>query len=218
MRERPIVMTPENAQKCHEGTKTQTRRILRIQPWEGIGRIEGPAFYSPTKVDQKTGEEYPGEEVFGAYDADGQWGCPCPFGRPGDRLWVRENGWERPERTPKMMRDGADTWERFYYDALLDSGERDELKGYGFKRRPSIHMPRWACRTVLEITDVRVERLQAISEADALAEGVLVHPDAETGARMEYFALWESLHGVGSWGKNPWVWVLTFREVATCGI
>lgn len=225
IRERPILMTPENAQKCHEGTKTQTRRIVKPQPPEDFGKILGPEMYAPVKAD-KFGEEYPGEDVFGVYSYDGEWGAVFPYGQVGERIWVRENGWERPARTPKMLRDGADTWERFYFDALLDSGEAEELKGYGFKRRPSIHMPRWACRTVLEMTEVRVERLQDISDADALAEGVSVKPDAEiaarvagppeTGARMEYFALWESIHGAGSWAQNPWVWVIAFRKVGAC--
>lgn len=196
MKERPILMTPENAQKCHDGTKTQTRRIVKPQPEMMWKRI-----------------------VAMVEDHD------CPYGQTGDRLWVRENGWERPARTSKMLRDGADTWERFYFDALLDSGEAEELKGYGFKRRPSIHMPRWACRTVLEITELRVERLQQINLEDCQSEGVRC--ESYTGPpyctwcsgheapchRDAYKTLWESINGVGSWALNPWVWVLTFRRV-----
>lgn len=225
MKERPILMTPENAQKCHEGTKTQTRRVVKQQPPEDVGKILGPEMYAPVKVD-KFGEEYPGEDVFGVYSDDGEWGAVFPYGQVGDRLWVRENGWERPARTPKMLRDGADTWERFYFDALLDAGEAEELKGYGFKRRPSIHMPRWACRTVLEITEVRVERLQEISDKDARAEGCPTHVVEHTFRkvyrdekeraihRIESFQrLWESINGHGSWALNPWVWVLELRRV-----
>ena len=208
MKERPIVMTPENAQKCHIGAKTQTRRLVKLPAWS-------------TEVAE-----------------DNARSCVpfCPYGQVGDRLWVRENGWERPARTPKMLRDGADTWERFYFDALLDAGEAEELKGYGFKRRPSIHMPRWACRTVLEITDVRVERLQEISEEDAIAEGVTClggvngtydrddfsgcwtnYSNTETAAYWNspidsYHSLWDSINGVGSWALNPWVWVIEFRR------
>lgn len=197
MRERPILMTSENAQKCYEGTKMQTRRI--VKPRNG------------------STADYAGVDY------------PCPYGVAGDRLWVRENGWERPARTSKMLRDGADTWERFYFDALLDSGEAEELKGYGFKRRPSIHMPRWACRTVLEITDVRVERLQEINLEDCQSEGVRC--ESYTGPpyctwcsgheapchRDAYKTLWESINGVGSWALNPWVWVITFQKVGRCG-
>lgn len=228
VKERQILMTPENAQKCHDGRKTQTRRIIKSQPPEDVGKILGPEMYAPGKVD-KFGEEYPGEDVFGVYSVAGEWGAVFPYGQVGERIWVRENGWERPARTSKMLRDGADTWKRFYFDALLDSGEAEELKGYGFKRRPSIHMPRWACRTVLEITEVRVERVQDISEEDAKAEGVtrIDHgreyyfsamrdePDHRNWGDPTdaYKELWESIHGKGSWELNPWVWVIEFRKV-----
>lgn len=224
MRERPILMTPENAQKCHEGTKTQTRRIVNPQPPYGCEYIingayshalcrslENPRLWVPPTAKSKDHR------------------LPCPYGVVGDRLWVRENGWERPARTPKMLRDGADTWERFYFDALLDAGEAEELKGYGFKRRRSIHMPRWACRTVLEITDVRVERLQEITVGDAMAEGVTRvdqgreyyfsamrdEPDHRNwvDSTDAYKELWESINGVASWAMNPWVWVISFRKV-----
>lgn len=214
MKERPILMTPENAQKCHDGTKTQTRRINGLEevnsgPW-GYPQMTKPGVY--TFLDPTQANPYNN-----ALDVK------CPYGVVGDRLWVRENGWERPARTPKMLRDGADTWERFYFDALMDSGEAEELKGYGFKRRPSIHMPRWACRTVLEITEVRVERLKDISLADAIAEGAPPsHPSIDAVSRdfgfqdfprSWYAQIWESIHGKGSWDLNPWVWVIGFKRV-----
>lgn len=207
MKERPILMTPENAQKVHDVAKTQTRRVLNPQL-----EIRCHMLCVAKKTD------------------DGFWIWPnakeevireCPYGIVGDRLWIRENGWERPYRTERMLRDGADTWEPFYYDALLCPGEAEELKAYGFKRRPSIHMPRWACRTVVEITDIRVERVQNISEDDARAEGCQPLPDAEIAARiagdsparMEFWALWKSINGPDSWERNEWVWVITFRKV-----
>lgn len=198
MKERPMLMTPENAQKCHEGTKTQTRRIVSVPSWASDEDMLKLAIQRPA-----TGI---------AYFVDGMpvKRLTCPYGVVRDRLWVRENGWERPARTPKMLRDGADTWERFYFDALLDAGEAEELKGYGFKRRPSIHMPRWACRTVLEITEIRVERLQEISDEDARAEGI---QEVGIGAVHDFMLLWESINNAGSWALNPWVWVLTFRKV-----
>lgn len=211
MKERPILMTPENAQKCHEGTKTKTRRIINPQPkvvhgWGGC--------YLQTN------------QIF----RDGRIGLECPHGSAGDRLWVRENGWERPARTSQMMRDGADTWEPFYFDALLDQGEAEELKGYGFKRRPSIHMPRKYCRTVLEITSIKVERLQEITEEDVIAEGVNRIAHGRNGYYYSAFRdvphhanwidpvdaykeLWESINGKGFWAVNPWVWVVSFTKV-----
>lgn len=218
MKERPILMTPGNAQKCHDGTKTQTRRIMKVQPDDDAKILMG-------ELGASHGVAYIGNAQSGGLVTRVQ----SPFGIVGDRLWVRENGWERPARTSKMLRDGADTWERFYFDALLDSGEAEELKGYGFKRRPSIHMPRWACRTVLEITEVRVERVQDISEEDAKAEGVtrIDHgreyyfsamrdePDHRNWVDPTdaYKELWESITGAGSWGLNPWVWVIEFKKV-----
>ncbi len=152
---------------------------------------------------------------------DGKWNQrPLPYGLPGDRLWVRENGWERPERTAKMMREGADTWKPYYFDADgLSWQDLEDFKAWRFKRRPSIHMPRWASRITLEIIGVRAERLQDISEADALAEGITLHPDHHNKPRdniygpvQTYRDLWESINGPGSWEANPWVWVVEFKR------
>lgn len=135
----------------------------------------------------------------------------CPYGQPGDRLWVRESGWERPERTAKMMHEGADTWEPYYYDAdgyMKKDGE--QFTSWGFKRRPSIHMPRWASRITLEITGVRVERLHDISEEDAVAEGVPRY----SGALFEFCQIWKALNGPGSWNANPWVWAIEFKRLS----
>lgn len=131
MKERPILMTPENAQKCHDGTKTQTRRIVKLPAWS-------------TEVAE-----------------DNALSCVpfCPYGQVGDRLWVREalcrNG------SVMTYRDGS----------LVMQGDLVMPSWCERKTIPSIHMPRWACRTVLEITEVRVERVKDISPADALPEG-----------------------------------------------
>lgn len=147
----------------------------------------------------------------------------CPWQR-GLTLWVRETGWERPERTPRDMREGADTWARYYYDAD-DDDDIDFFKRNGFKRRPSIYMPRWASRITLEITNVRVERLQDISEEDAKAEGVSPWKNggwcfsdrACAGSPIGAFeALWDSINGAkvgASWRDNPWVWCILFRAI-----
>lgn len=205
MRERGILMTAQNVRWILAGTKTQTRRIQKPQP---IIRDGEPVWPANAKRPRGLGFE------------------DCPYGEIGNRLFVRENGWERTERTPKMMREGADTWAPYYYDADgLSEQDVAEFKAWGFKRRPSIHMPRWASRITLEITDVRVERLQEISEADAYAEGIegtafceeAEHMQPATGVlpgRHAYRALWESINGPGSWELNPWVWAISFRRVA----
>jgi hypothetical protein len=230
MKERPILFSGPMVRALLAGTKTQTRRVVKPQPPAECSRIDvGP--YHPTII--RRGEEEPGPETFGAFTHDGEWGVRCPYGRPGGRLWVRENGWERPHRTARMMRDGADTWPRYEYDAEpLMCWEDGELKRLSWKRRPSIHMPRWASRITLEITGVRVERLRDISEADAEAEGlasIVVSDCGETrwvnydepdnkarafgDARQSFQSLWKSTHDTTSWAANPWVWVLEFRRV-----
>jgi hypothetical protein len=137
----------------------------------------------------------------------------CQFGKVGDRLWVREtiDGiW------------GCDATYMADDTRLADvlEGWWDEPQRLPIKRIPSIHMPRWASRITLEITDLRVERLQDISEEDAKAEGVpldcpIGHIPAYKKAPYSYcFAqLWESVYGAGSWDANPWVWAISFKKV-----
>jgi hypothetical protein len=220
MKERPILFSAPMVRAILDGTKTQTRRAIKPQP-----------------ESEHSGEPY---WFVGGYRAWRIRGCTeptrsgshneieCPYGQPGDRLWVRENGWERPERTAKMMREGADTWKPYYFDADgLSWQDLEDFKAWRFKRRPSIHMPRRASRITLEITGVRVERLQDISEADSVAEGCTKNhngyfwggPHDVSGlkqmatAQKAYRDLWESINGPGSWEANPWVWVVSFKRL-----
>lgn len=204
MKERPILFSGPMVRAILAGTKTQTRRVCKARDVSG----------QPLS-------EYSGDAL------DALVRSLSPYGKPGDRLWVRENGWQRPERTQRMMRDGADTWEPYYYDADgYTDLEREQFKEWGFKRRPSIHMPRWASRILLEVTDVRVERLQDISEDDAMAEGIdplQNHPGRFVSehspglnfpsAKAAYRDLWEHINGPGSWDANPWVWAVIFRRI-----
>jgi len=130
---------------------------------------------------------------------DGKWNQrPMPYGRPGDHLWVRET----------FATDGAGL---LWWRAAGD----DQPKVGNWK--PSIHMPRWASRITLEITAVRCERLNDISEDDARAEGVVAEPPKTWIYRADYIAayrtLWESINGPGSWAQNPWVWVIEFKRI-----
>jgi hypothetical protein len=148
-----------------------------------------------------------------------------PYGKPGDTLWVRE-GWRTLQKwndlAPRHLPDDQDK-----IDYLADGGGRNPLWAWG-KGRPSIHMPRWASRISLKVTDVKVERLQHISEADAIAEGVDleryvrvsdsggVHASGEaepTEPLAEFQALWTSINGAESWQANPWVAVYTFERI-----
>lgn len=142
------------------------------------------------------------------------WSKPMPYGQPGDRLWVRET-WSREFEGGVCYRaDDAPGEVAEFVDA-----QGNPIKGSRWK--PSIHMPRWASRITLEITGVRVERLQDISEADAQAEGCALECMTPTGDDSGsaiwgpggYIALWESLNGPGSWEANPWVWVIEFKRV-----
>lgn len=206
MKERPILFNSEMVRAILDGRKMQTRRIVKPQPSNVINDL---FIWKDNAA--------PREELLAF----------CPHGKPGDLLWVRETGWERPERTPKMMREGADTWEPYYFDVDgYTDLEREQFKEWGFKRRPSIHMPRWASRITLEIVGVRVEQLQDIGEADARAEGVIIDDHHKGGyctgeylppAIRAYRDLWESINGHGSWDANPWVWVIEFRRIDETG-
>lgn len=187
MRERPIIFSPPMVRALLAGTKTQMRRVVKPRPmpaggWAVAARPRGFELVH--------------------WDNDEQeWrAIACPYGQPGDRLWVRET-WGHFERSPKPG-------DRIYYRA---DGECVALEPW----RPSIHMPRWASRITLEITDVRVERLQDISAQDCVAEGVrttMREHDAVMDLRDQYGDLWESINGPGSWDANPWVWVVEFKR------
>lgn len=160
-------------------------------------------------------------------------GLVCPKGQPGDRLWLKETyrfASDLDSKSPSAVAAAAleagyhKPWAPTKYEADGATDNTDTLGSFGGawgKTRVSIHMPRWASRITLEITGIRVERLQEISEEDAKAEGVIIKPDAEiaarvagdTPARMEYWALWESINGAGSWDANPYVWAISFKRV-----
>lgn len=151
----------------------------------------------------------------------------CPYGQPGGRLWVRETffafgRWET-RFSAKKGRDEwhfvdmtPDTYGCYLYDppAHWEKSSRSSISP-NWWRRPAIHMPRRACRLELEVTSVGVERLQAISEADAVAEGVTAgkYAGLDRANARAFSELWESINGAGSWEGNPWVWVVGFRRV-----
>lgn len=217
MRERPILFSAPMVRAILECRKTQTRRVLK-QPWptgSGSFRIDnGFKGGHPVMVESKP-TNYPGScEIL--------WLRRCPYGQPGDRLWVRET----THRRPMLNLLTGEPLATKYDGGAYSSDDEDVLTpdgfdvGWWYSRTvcPSIHMPRWASRIDLEVTGVRVERLQDISEDDALAEG-LYWPDVgydQTPQRI-FAALWESINGPGSWDANPWVWVVEFKRVAQRG-
>ncbi len=182
MKERPILFTGAMVRALLDGSKTQTRRIVKPQPPEDERIYTG--LYHPTVVDRH-GEEQPSAEVFGAYTQDGEWALPCPYGESSDRLWVRDTfyafgRWET-RYSEKKKRDAwhfvdmtTECDRRYQYAA--DNPDVPLAKGRsgaqpGWYTRPAIFMPRAACRVLRDIARIRVERLQDISEADAKAEG-----------------------------------------------
>jgi len=196
MKERPIIVSTKLIPAILDGTKTQTRRVIKPQPRYGL-RIECP--YGIWR-DYKSGR------------VDGVWAIlKCPY-QVGDRLWVKE-AWAAESKFDwtKPSKISADS-EIFY---LADGWDFRYAVG---KTRPPIHMPRWASRILLEITRVRAERLQDISEEDAKAEGVeAIYTEIEgiTWYRPAFTRLWNSLNakrGYG-WEVNPFVWVIEFRRV-----
>lgn len=222
MKERPILFQADMVRALKAGTKTQTRRVVKPQP--------------PAHTHSVATYHYPDpRDHFWAYvnkaenEAEmSSWVYPCPYGQPGDRLWVRESFCPIYPQDPHY--NGGRPIE-YDYAATYTHGDRlGDLIGVKKKWKPSIHMPRAACRITLEIVSVRVERLQDISEADAIAEGIervedffgcpcwkcygeesdVVAPDDPIGS---YRSLWESINGPGSWQANPWVWALEFKVI-----
>ncbi len=201
--ERPMLFSAPMVRAILDGRKTQTRRIVKGAP---MGDFWQPAFVR-------------GELLF-----DAQLNPPsctkkairCPYSKPGDRLWVRETWAPDGEMGGLWFRAGVPVyvagqhsgdWDT--YDRLQGNPPPDELKW-----KPSIFMPRWASRLLLEIVSVRVERLANISEEDAVAEGISPqYAEEGTKARYRYWQLWEQINGKGSWAKNPWVWVVEFKRV-----
>lgn len=123
----------------------------------------------------------------------------CPYGNVGDLLWVRETFWEN-------ISDKSFAW--YETDVFPIDAKRDDVK-----RKPSIFMPKWASRLTLEITGIRIERLQDITNADSIEEGTPDYRSYFNGFTMKdcYRKLWQSINGEDSWLNNPWVWVIEFK-------
>jgi len=219
MKERPILFSGAMVRAILAGTKTQTRRVVKHC-------ITGPNL--PANIfdwhHQKTGD------WLGAHGGGIEFGMTsaarlCPYGQPGDRLYVRE-AWAFDEEDNRILYRSDDNEETKEWDqARAESG----LSKYRW--RPSIHMPRAVSRILLEIVSVRVERLQDISDADAIAEGIErnaeyptlwkrgdLHGDQNimksTGfPKLAYRSIWEQINGHESWSANPWIWVVEFKRV-----
>lgn len=192
-KERPILFSAEMVRAILEGRKTMTRRALKWQPLDIIPcpRYQIELDNGDIKscvvawVALTTTEPEPHGKMI-----------RCRYGQPGDRLWVRE--------TFSYTGDGDTITNQILYRSDGEQIDRDPIW------RPSIHMPRWASRITLEIVNVKVERLQDISEADAQKEGM-----SFIGSRAMFAKLWDSINAKRgySWESNPWIWAIEFKRV-----
>lgn len=236
-----MIFNGEMVRAILDGRKKKTRRIMKVQPSDGFHPTHNgynldlnAHWYTPGVVDKNGYLQPAKKDVFGV--ADENEGYTCPFGAVGDRIWVRE-AFQGPLVSEELLEEYRAYPEKFenpeYCEYAADGGPRpeycdlDDNLRHGW--RPSIHMPRWASRLTLEITGVRVERLNDISETDAEAEGIDMEAlfDAQdcydciadhsmTGrptATGAFKYLWESIYGEESWQANPWVWVIEFKVV-----
>lgn len=208
MRERPILFAGPMVRAILNGEKTVTRRLMKPQPTpSNMGGHSWPCPIHQTMLHVEQ-ELQNGEGIWGGL-AD----SACPHGAPGDRLWVRETfaTLSAGQYEPVKPAYGYGQEVRF---AATDPLADCDVGVRGYPWRPSIHMPRWASRILLEITAVRVERVQDISDEQALAEGVDQTNTSIPGyARQRFQDLWESINGAGSWDANPWVWVVEFKRI-----
>lgn len=211
MKERPILFSGPMVRAILDGRKTMTRRVVKLRYGADVVVTNGQV-WKPARVD------------YAGY-------VDCPYGQVGDRLWVREafSGPHCMDASDGCKAVPPSKWgdcSRIWYWADGNTTEGDWTRP-----RPSIHMPRWASRILLEIVAVRVERLHDISEADAQAEGVervvagvgwrrYCDPDSEEvgvppcgDARRSFRSLWKFINGDESWNANPWVWVVEFKRV-----
>lgn len=222
IKEHPILFSTAMVQALLAGRKTQTRRIMKPQP--EIYEVDGKEMFRwNTKKVFSQGEVSRINDLFS---------LTAPYGQVGDILWVRE--------TAQLVGDGEDSYwtHRASEDGRLWEGTE------GWTWRPSIHMPKAACRIWLEITDIRVERVGEISEEDAVAEGIqelfsslntdpevewaygekmyknYMWPEDPQGLfdpKLSFESLWESINGPESWEANPFVWALTFKVLSATG-
>ncbi|HDO6729046.1 morphogenetic protein [Klebsiella pneumoniae] len=198
MKERGMIFNGEMVRAILDGRKTQTRRIVKLQPDEdGLAKVTNGPWVDTSERNYR-----------------------CPFGDVGDRIWVRET-FQGPlfdyEQMEAYLEDSSRFEKPEFCQYAADGGHRPEYQDaddnlrHGW--RPSIHMPRWASRIMLEITDVRVERLKSISDGDAIREGCSIADMKSGDCVADVFArLWASIYGAESWNANPWVWVIEFKR------
>lgn len=218
MTEHPILFNDEMVRAILAGNKTQTRRIAnRPVKHPDLGNLCDPGAlvleHEPQHVIDRA----------------------CPYGQPGDRLWVRENWWQAGEFVRTYPEDDEGAWSgsrrvfysadgtppnepnRHYPNGLSNGSRSAAAPDRIWRSRPSIHMPRWACRILLEIVSVRIERVQDVTLGDICKEigAASIYEFRPATYGFDVFAeLWDEIYGQGSWNANPWVWVVEFKRVS----
>lgn len=208
MKERPILFSAPMVNAIREGRKTQTRRVVKLQPRSradighlgaGVPFIRNPEITRPNLL--------------------------CPYGQPGDRLRVKEAAWMWCERVPNgTTKTGRKKWHYvpmreapIHYAAdrqtkpAINVVSPNTGNQWGWRLKIGRFLPRWASRIELELTGVRVEQLCSIKMDDVFAEGCMLSTSKQEP--RDFMNLWESINGAGSWAVNPWVWVIEFKRV-----
>lgn len=221
MKERPILMRDNLVLASLAGTKTQTRRPIIPQPTQSEYEPELLYYQERTKkrIIASSGTVIPKGTWSYHTTTITEFAKKCPWGVPGDRLWVREAFDTIMAQTPRDHEVLAYDYRAGHHK---ESHQWRMMDIHGWRRwTPSIHMPRKACRLVLDIIRVRVQRLQDITNEEAAAEGVMAWAATQDSPvrdipggeeRLVFIQLWESIYGPGSWEANPLVWVLEYRQ------
>ena len=197
MKEHPVLFSTEMVKAILKGRKTQTRRVIKPQPYFDNGLYDQGWIWEGLHHNDET-------DLKKLIVMSGK----CPYGQVGDRLWVRE-----------AFCNLCPDEQGFCYKADREHNPASDLCAAEWK--PSIFMPRWASRTTLEITGIRVERLQEITHEDAIAEGAEFMPAAKlrkerlTVPQIVFAGLWDSINGKKyPWASNPWVWCIEFKRLS----
>ncbi|MEH5098929.1 morphogenetic protein [Atlantibacter hermannii] len=211
MKERGMIFNGEMVRAILDGRKTQTRRIISERHLNliDLGSQIGECYPLECGIDHENSQSYYREH--------------CQFGKPGDRIWVRET-YQGPlfdyEHMEAYLEDSSKFEKPDFCVYKADGKPAPEFSDADDNLhccwRPSIHMPRWASRILLEITDVRVERLASISQEDAAKEGYPANPEPYGGSMDKWLwfrQLWDSIYPEQSFSHNPWVWVIEFKRV-----
>lgn len=207
MKERPVLFNGPMVRAILTGQKTQTRRVMKPQPAPWVEEFGFSALTPPGSIEGRGGHMGAASKFY-----------RLPYGQVGDRLWVRESAYIAPPGFADDAGDALDEQGRRRvagYAASMDAESVRCAGDFRVKCTPSIHMPRWASRIMLEVTDVRVQRLDAITDRDARAEGI-PYDDSWFGGPTEravFRDLWREIYGHASWDANPFVWAVTFRRV-----